>query len=218
MTTSLSSPGPVPGSAAPSRSATPARARKSPRSTSTARPQRRPGVEIGGAGGKAQAVTLDITDRAACAAVAAQVAARVGPVSVLVNNAGINRRNPFTGDAGRRHQGLDRHHGGQSRRHVQRDPRLPRPCCARARDGSSTSRRCSRSCTCARRTRPPTPPRSTACSALPARSPQSSARRACASTPSGPGLIETAINAQARASNPEMRADGRRPHAARPHR
>jgi NAD(P)-dependent dehydrogenase (short-subunit alcohol dehydrogenase family) len=51
------------------------------------------------AGGKAQAFTLDVTDRNACRDIAAKVAAKVGPVSILVNNAGINRRNAFTGDA-----------------------------------------------------------------------------------------------------------------------
>ena len=55
--------------------------------------------EIRNAGGKAQAFTLDVTDRSACRAVAAQVADKVGAVSVLVNNAGINRRNAFAGDA-----------------------------------------------------------------------------------------------------------------------
>src|SRR5215471_10237947 len=54
---------------------------------------------IGAAGGKAQAFTLDVSDRNACRAVAAEVASRVGPVSILVNNAGINRRNAFAGDA-----------------------------------------------------------------------------------------------------------------------
>lgn len=54
--------------------------------------------EIAGAGGKATAFALDVADRAACHAVAARVAAEVGHVSVLVNNAGIIRRNPFTGD------------------------------------------------------------------------------------------------------------------------
>jgi NAD(P)-dependent dehydrogenase (short-subunit alcohol dehydrogenase family) len=50
-------------------------------------------------GGKAQAFTLDVTDRMACRAVAAKVASEVGAVSILVNNAGINRRNGFAGDA-----------------------------------------------------------------------------------------------------------------------
>jgi NAD(P)-dependent dehydrogenase (short-subunit alcohol dehydrogenase family) len=54
--------------------------------------------QILNSGGKAHAYTLDVTDRAACQAMAATVAAEVGQVSVLVNNAGINRRNPFTSD------------------------------------------------------------------------------------------------------------------------
>jgi NAD(P)-dependent dehydrogenase (short-subunit alcohol dehydrogenase family) len=37
---------------------------------------------------------LDVADRAACDALAAQI----GPISILVNNAGINRRNAFTAD------------------------------------------------------------------------------------------------------------------------
>ena len=56
-------------------------------------------ADIGAAGGAAQAFTLDVTDRLACRAVAAEVAEKVGPVSILVNNAGINRRNGFAGDA-----------------------------------------------------------------------------------------------------------------------
>jgi len=55
-------------------------------------------AEIVGAGGKAQALTLDVSDRMACRAIAAQVASDVGAVSILVNNAGINRRNAFTSD------------------------------------------------------------------------------------------------------------------------
>lgn len=50
-------------------------------------------------GGKAHAFTLDVTDPAACRAVAAQVETTVGATSILVNNAGINRRNAFTADA-----------------------------------------------------------------------------------------------------------------------
>jgi len=59
----------------------------------------RTAAEISGAGGAAHAFTLDVRDRAACRDVAAKIASEVGQVSVLVNNAGINRRNPFTGDA-----------------------------------------------------------------------------------------------------------------------
>jgi 3-oxoacyl-[acyl-carrier protein] reductase len=55
-------------------------------------------ADIGAAGGKAKAFALDVTDRDACRAVAAKVASEVGVVSILVNNAGINRRNGFTGD------------------------------------------------------------------------------------------------------------------------
>ena len=55
-------------------------------------------ADIRGAGGKAQAFTLDVTDRMACREIAAKVASEVGPVSILVNNAGINRRNAFTAD------------------------------------------------------------------------------------------------------------------------
>jgi NAD(P)-dependent dehydrogenase (short-subunit alcohol dehydrogenase family) len=55
--------------------------------------------EIREANGKAESFALDVTSRENCIAVAKQVAAKVGPVSILVNNAGINRRNAFTGDA-----------------------------------------------------------------------------------------------------------------------
>jgi 3-oxoacyl-[acyl-carrier protein] reductase len=56
-------------------------------------------AEIRNAGGKAQDFTLDVTDHAACRAVAAQVSEKLGAVSILVNNAGINRRNAFVADA-----------------------------------------------------------------------------------------------------------------------
>jgi NAD(P)-dependent dehydrogenase (short-subunit alcohol dehydrogenase family) len=55
-------------------------------------------AEIGKAGGKAKAFTLDVTDRAACRDAAAKVAGELGAVSILVNNAGINRRNAFAGN------------------------------------------------------------------------------------------------------------------------
>src|SRR5581483_3128574 len=55
--------------------------------------------EIRSSGGKAQAFALDVTDRAACRAVAGEVAQKVGAVSVLVNNAGIARRNHVTAEA-----------------------------------------------------------------------------------------------------------------------
>jgi NAD(P)-dependent dehydrogenase (short-subunit alcohol dehydrogenase family) len=54
---------------------------------------------ITGAGGKAWSFALDVRQREACREVAAEIGKSVGPVSILVNNAGINRRNAFTSDA-----------------------------------------------------------------------------------------------------------------------
>ena len=51
---------------------------------------------IRGSGGKAESFALDVTDRDACFALAKQIADKVGQVSILVNNAGITRRNAFT--------------------------------------------------------------------------------------------------------------------------
>ena len=51
------------------------------------------------AGGKATSFTLDVTERNKCREVAQQVEATVGRICILVNNAGINRRNAFTADA-----------------------------------------------------------------------------------------------------------------------
>jgi len=53
---------------------------------------------IRGDGGRAESFGLDVTLRQNCFAVAGEVTAKVGPVSILVNNAGINRRNAFTAD------------------------------------------------------------------------------------------------------------------------
>ena len=53
---------------------------------------------ITGAGGKALSLRLDVTERDKCRDVAAQIGATIGQVSILVNNAGINRRNAFTAD------------------------------------------------------------------------------------------------------------------------
>jgi NAD(P)-dependent dehydrogenase (short-subunit alcohol dehydrogenase family) len=55
--------------------------------------------QILNAGGRADSFTLDVTKREDCVAVAKQVADKVGQVSILVNNAGINRRNAFTAAA-----------------------------------------------------------------------------------------------------------------------
>jgi NAD(P)-dependent dehydrogenase (short-subunit alcohol dehydrogenase family) len=50
------------------------------------------------AGGKAESFALDVAKREDCFAVAREIAAKVGQVSILCNNAGINRRNSFTAD------------------------------------------------------------------------------------------------------------------------
>ncbi|HEX3708855.1 MAG TPA: SDR family oxidoreductase [Pseudolabrys sp.] len=55
-------------------------------------------ADIVAEGHEAHAFTLDVTKRDDCIAAAKQVADKVGTVSILVNNAGINRRNPFAGD------------------------------------------------------------------------------------------------------------------------
>lgn len=55
--------------------------------------------EISEAGGVASSFPLDVARRQDCIAAAKLVASEIGAVSILVNNAGINRRNPFTGEA-----------------------------------------------------------------------------------------------------------------------
>jgi NAD(P)-dependent dehydrogenase (short-subunit alcohol dehydrogenase family) len=49
-------------------------------------------------GHKAASFLLDVTERDKCREVAAQIGKTIGRVSILVNNAGINRRNAFTAD------------------------------------------------------------------------------------------------------------------------
>jgi NAD(P)-dependent dehydrogenase (short-subunit alcohol dehydrogenase family) len=53
--------------------------------------------EIRKAGGKAERFLLDVTRRSDCIALAKRIADTVGRVSILVNNAGIARRNGMTG-------------------------------------------------------------------------------------------------------------------------
>jgi 3-oxoacyl-[acyl-carrier protein] reductase len=53
--------------------------------------------EIREAGGSADSFALDVTKRDDCVAMAKQIADKIGPVSILVNNAGIARRNGMTG-------------------------------------------------------------------------------------------------------------------------
>jgi NAD(P)-dependent dehydrogenase (short-subunit alcohol dehydrogenase family) len=55
--------------------------------------------QIRDSGGQAESFALDVTRREDCVAIAKRIAEQVGPVSILVNNAGINRRNAFTADA-----------------------------------------------------------------------------------------------------------------------
>ena len=55
--------------------------------------------EIRSAGGEAESFALDVTKRDDCIAVAREIAGKIGQVSILVNNAGIARRNGMTGAA-----------------------------------------------------------------------------------------------------------------------
>jgi len=55
--------------------------------------------QIRDAGFDAESIRLDVTRREDCFATASRIAKEIGQVSVLVNDAGINRRNAFTADA-----------------------------------------------------------------------------------------------------------------------
>jgi 3-oxoacyl-[acyl-carrier protein] reductase len=55
--------------------------------------------EIRDGGGLASSFALDVTKRDDCVAVAKRIAEQIGPVSILVNNAGIARRNGMLGAA-----------------------------------------------------------------------------------------------------------------------
>ena len=55
--------------------------------------------EILDEGGEAWSLKLDVTNRNQCRQLAVQIAEKIGQTSILVNNAGINRRNAFTADA-----------------------------------------------------------------------------------------------------------------------
>jgi NAD(P)-dependent dehydrogenase (short-subunit alcohol dehydrogenase family) len=57
-------------------------------------PLERTAAEIGAAGGTALAVPTDLREPAQIAALVETVRARLGPVEILVNNAGFNRRAP----------------------------------------------------------------------------------------------------------------------------
>lgn len=51
--------------------------------------------EVRSAGGKAEVVVMDVTDPRSVAAARQQINASVGPISILVNNAGTTRGGPF---------------------------------------------------------------------------------------------------------------------------
>ena len=53
---------------------------------------------INDAGSIGRDFVIDVTDRSACVELATRVSAEMGDISILVNNAGINRRTPFVGD------------------------------------------------------------------------------------------------------------------------
>ena len=53
---------------------------------------------INGAGGKAHSFVLDVRERERCREVAKSIEDKFGPISILVNDAGINRRNAFSAD------------------------------------------------------------------------------------------------------------------------
>src|SRR3984957_6747416 len=55
--------------------------------------------EIRDTGGKAESFALDVARREDCVAIAKRIADKVGKVSILVNNAGIARRNGMLGAA-----------------------------------------------------------------------------------------------------------------------
>jgi NAD(P)-dependent dehydrogenase (short-subunit alcohol dehydrogenase family) len=55
--------------------------------------------EICDGGGKSESFALDVARREDCIAVAKQIAGKVGQITILVNNAGIARRNGITGAA-----------------------------------------------------------------------------------------------------------------------
>ena len=84
-----------------------------PPSSGPPRPTRAPSTSreaIAEAGGKGAGRVLDVRDAAACAAFADKVAAEFGPVAILVNNAGVDPRQPARAHEGR---GVGRDPGDQ---------------------------------------------------------------------------------------------------------
>ena len=141
--------------------------------------------EIRDAGGLAESFVLDVAKREDCIAVAKKIADQVGEISILVNNAGINRRNGITADPDavlKDWQDIM----SINLNGVFNVTHAFLAAVAQTRAASSISPRSSPSCMSVRRTRRPIPPRNTACSALPGRWPPSSARTASASMRSAP--------------------------------
>jgi 3-oxoacyl-[acyl-carrier protein] reductase len=144
----------------------------------------RTAAEINADGGDAKHFVLDVTDRAACGAIAREVADTIGRVSILVNNAGIVRRNGMTGAAEAVIKDWEdiiavNLNGVFNVTHAFLEP-------LRAARGRIINIGSIQSFVHVRTpSSRPTPPPSMACSVLRARSPPNSARRACGSTRSG---------------------------------
>jgi NAD(P)-dependent dehydrogenase (short-subunit alcohol dehydrogenase family) len=139
--------------------------------------------EIRDAGGNAESFVLDVTKREDCGAVARRIAEQVGQVSILVNNAGINRRNAFTSDAAE----VIRDWQDIMAINLNGTFNVTHAFLASLLATKGRIVNIGPLCMCAPRTRRPTPPPSTACLDSPRRSPPNSASTACASTPSAPG-------------------------------
>ena len=82
--------------------------------------------EIRDAGGKAESFRLDVTKREDCIAIAKEIAAKVGQVSILVQQCRHQPPQRLHRRSRCRAEGLAGHHGDQPQRRVQRHPRFPR--------------------------------------------------------------------------------------------
>ncbi len=102
--------------------------------------------EIRGSGGKAESFALDVTKRDDCVALAKQIAAKVGQVSILVNNAGIARRNGMLGARRGRDQATGKTSSRSTSPASSTSPMRFSNRCAPPRGASSISDRSSRSC------------------------------------------------------------------------